>query len=76
MRLFMFKSNTRDELHAFAGDSGGQRLPTKFGPWRAVGVVRPDKEPPHNFSRDTIEQAITSEGFQLFRIKQKKSPAD
>jgi len=35
--------------------------------------VRADKDPPHNFSRETIEQAITKEGFQLFRTKVKKA---
>ncbi len=76
MRLFMFKSNKRQELHAFAGKSNGEQLPSKFGPWEAIGVVRPDEKPPHNFSRETIEQAITSEGFQLFRLKSKITAAD
>ncbi|MGI9386220.1 MAG: hypothetical protein ACR2OX_02205 [Methyloligellaceae bacterium] len=76
MRLFMFKSNTRDELHAFAGKSNDERLPSKFGPWESIGVVRSDEKPPHNFSRDDIEKAITDEGFQLFRIRSKTPMGD
>jgi hypothetical protein len=73
MRFFIFKSEARSELRAFAADPGGQQLPAKFGPWHAVGVVRADKAPPHNLNRDVIEQAITKEGFQLFRTKPKKA---
>ena len=58
MRIFIFKSEANRDLCAFAGDSDTRRLPTKFGPWHAVGVIRPEKEPPYNFSRDAIEQAI------------------
>ena len=73
MRFFIFKSQPRSELRAFAADPAGEQLPSKFAPWHAVGVVRADKDPPHNFSRQTIEQAITKEGFQLFRTKIKKA---
>jgi hypothetical protein len=75
MRIYIFKSESNRELCAFAGGPDTRELPTKFGPWHAVGVVRPDKEPPYKLSRDAIEQAITSQGFQLFRLK-KKAAAD
>jgi hypothetical protein len=75
MRIFIFKSQGKGELRAFAGDPGGQQLPTKFGPWYAVGVVRPEKELPYNLGRDVIEAAINSQGFQLFRMKSKKVAA-
>src|SRR5262245_50280890 len=58
MRLFMFKSEGNRGLRAFAGDSGGRQLPSRHGPWTAVGVVREDKEPPHKMSRAVIEQSI------------------
>jgi len=68
MRIYMFKSETRPELRAFAGDSAGSKLPPRHGPWTAVGVVAPGKAPPHNFSREAIEKAIEAEGFQLWRL--------
>ena len=75
MRFFMFKSESRGELRAFAGDPAGEQLPSKFGPWHAVGVVRADKDPPHNLDRGAIEQAIEKSGFQLYRFKPKKAVA-
>jgi hypothetical protein len=36
--------------------------------WTVTGVVGPDMSPPHNFSRDAIEEAIDVEGFQLWRL--------
>jgi hypothetical protein len=71
MRLFMFESDTSRGLRAFAADAGGSDLPDQFRPWREIGVVRPDSAPPFNLSRDAIEEAITSHGFQLWRIKPK-----
>ncbi|EJW10383.1 hypothetical protein A33M_4481 [Rhodovulum sp. PH10] len=72
MRLFMFESETAHDLRAFAGDSAGSKLPEKFGPWHATGIVRPDRDPPHKLSRATIEKAIEADGFQLWRIKEKE----
>jgi hypothetical protein len=71
MRIFIFKSETRKGLHAFAGDPAGSRLPQNHGPWTVTGVVGVDRAPPHNFSRDAIEQAIDGAGFQLWRLAKK-----
>lgn len=71
MRLFMFKSESNRDLQAFAGDPGGGKLPTRHGPWTAVGVVREEKNPPYNMSRELIEEAISSQGFQFYRLKQR-----
>ena len=71
MRIYIFKSETKKELRAFAGDPAGSKLPQKRGPWTVTGVVGPDKVPPHNFSRDAIEEAIDVEGFQLWRLGKK-----
>jgi hypothetical protein len=49
----------------------GSKLPQNHGPWTVTGVVGPDKAPPHNFSRDEIEEAIDVEGFQLWRLGKK-----
>jgi hypothetical protein len=69
MRLFMFKSESNRELRAFAADPSGEPLPSRHGPWTAVGVVREDKEPPHKISRKVIEQSIADQGFQLYKLK-------
>ena len=34
------------------------------------GYYRDDKDPPHSFSRASIEKAIAETGFQLWRLKQ------
>ena len=69
MRIYIFKSETRKELRAFAGDPAGSKLPKQHGPWTVTGVVRAEGNPPHRFSRVAIEQAINGEGFQLWRLK-------
>jgi hypothetical protein len=71
MRIFIFKSETRPDLGAFCGDLAGLQLPSRFKPWRVVGAVAPDKDPPYRLSREVIEAAITGCGFQLFRRRKK-----
>jgi hypothetical protein len=71
MRIYMFKSETRTDLRAFAGDLLGSKLPERHGPWTATGAIGPDKAPPHKLSRETIEKAIDGEGFQLWRLRDK-----
>src|SRR3977135_2156902 len=75
MHIFMFKSEAKSDLRAFAGDSSGSKLPAQHGPWQATGVIRPDRAPPHNLSRRPTEKAINGQGFQLWRVPEKK-PAD
>ena len=76
MRIYIFKSETRKDLRAFAGDSAGSKLPQQHGPWTGIGVVRPEADPPHRFSRVTIERAVADDGFQLWRLKAKaETPA-
>ena len=72
MRIFIFKSAAKSGLRAFAGEAGGQKLPSNLGPWHAIGVIRADKDPPFNVKRDVIEKAIAGEGYQLFKVKAKK----
>ena len=71
MRIFMFISQAKDDLHAFAGDETGSKLPAKYGPWGLTGTLLAKAAPPHRFSRRAIEEAIASEGFQLWRTKPK-----
>jgi hypothetical protein len=72
MRIFIFKSEARPDLGAFCGDLAGLQLPSQFKPWRVVGAVAPDKNPPYKLSRQVIEAAIRSHGFQLFRPSKKE----
>lgn len=69
MRIFIFKSETRNDLGCFASDPDRHRLPAKLGPWSAVGAIPSDKAPPHRLDRGMIEKGIESQGFQLFRTK-------
>jgi hypothetical protein len=75
MRIYVFKSDARKNLRAFAGDLRGSQLPEQFGPWKAVGAVAPDKDPPYDFPRDQIEKSINEQGFQLWRLRPRKRPA-
>ncbi len=68
MQIYMFVSETSN-LHAFAGDPTGSKLPKNHGPWDAEGSLRSDQHPPHRFSRARIEEAIALTGFQLWRLK-------
>jgi len=74
MRIFIFKSKPRSGLRAFAGDLAGGQLPKQFSPWRAVGAIAPDRDPPHELSRKVIEAAIKTQGFQLWRMSKKEAP--
>jgi len=69
MRIFVFKSETNQQLHAFAGDLSGFKLPPQFKPWRATGAIAPDREFPYKLSREAIEAAIREHGYQLWRVK-------
>jgi hypothetical protein len=52
MRIYIFKSETRGDLRAFAGDLRGSRLPQKHGPWTATGAIGPDNAPQLLSARD------------------------
>lgn len=69
MRFYIFKSEATKNLHAFAGDPGGGRLPESHAPWTVTGVVAAEAPPPHKLSRAAIEEAIETEGFKLWRLK-------
>jgi hypothetical protein len=69
MQIYMFQSEARPRLHAFAGDPDGSKLPESHGPWGPTGSIRSDQHPPHRFSRARIEEAIKLIGFQLWREK-------
>jgi hypothetical protein len=68
MRIYVFKSVSTERLRAFARDPDVNNLPRQHGPWVMTGAVAPGGTPPHNFSREAIEKAITASGFQLWRL--------
>jgi len=70
MQIYMFTSESNANLHAFAGDPTGSKLPESHGPWATAGSLRSDQHPPHRFSRAKIEEAIKFNGYQLWRMKQ------
>lgn len=72
MRIFIFKSETRPNLHAFGAEMDGSRLPSQFRPWHAIGAVAPESDPPYELSREVIEEAIRTQGFQLWRTNKKE----
>jgi hypothetical protein len=74
MKLFMFKSESKSGLHAFTADPSGGQLPSQYRPWTAVGVVKPDSDPPHGLSRRAIESSIQQHGFQLWRVIPQAAP--
>lgn len=75
MQIYIFKSELRKGLRAFAGDLAGSKLPHQFRPWHAVGVIGPGKKPPHRLPRQAIEKAIEDHGFQLWRMRAKTASA-
>jgi hypothetical protein len=76
VRIFIFKSESRSDLGAFAATPDRHDLPSKFGPWAAVGVVPADKAPPHRLDRKLIEREIELNGFQLFRTRPKSAASE
>jgi hypothetical protein len=74
MRIYIFKSDKNSGLRAFAADPEGSKLPDQFRPWYGIGVIAPERDPPHRLSRGEIERAIAVQGFQLWRMKPKPAP--
>jgi hypothetical protein len=71
MRIYIFKSDSKPDLRAFAGDVVGSTLPENHGPWTVTGIIGPTSPPPHKISRLTLEEAIGTKGFQLWRFTKK-----
>lgn len=61
--IYVFESETREGLFAFAGEPSGTHLPERHGPWRATG-----SEPRlSRIDRSAIDAAVKKVGFQLWR---------
>jgi small subunit ribosomal protein S21 len=70
MMLCIFRSETKTESRTLCSDVAGLKLPERFRPWRAIGFVRQDRAPPHNFPHAEIERSIETQGFQLWCQKE------
>ena len=62
MRLYIFKSESKPDIGAFAGDGAGTKLPKNFAPWRVVGLVSAKRAPPQGPPRAQIGAGIQSNG--------------
>ena len=71
--LYKFASEAPNGLFAFAGDRDGAQLPKKHGPWKAAGNIQAYQDIPHRLDRDAIEQGISENGFQMWRLTKKAS---
>ena len=61
-----FRSERRPDLHAFADDSAGARLPAADGPWRLVRSVAPGEGWSGAVDRSAVEAGVGLNGFYLF----------
>ena len=68
-RIYLFKSESNKGLRAFAADLDGSKLPSRHGPWSAIGSVAAHKDLPHGLPRAAVERALDGAGFQLWRLK-------
>lgn len=75
MRIYVFKSETKSGLNAYSDDIGGSKLPENHGPWTMTGVVGAANAPTQNVSRETIEEAIATHGFQMWRLAKAEAHA-
>jgi hypothetical protein len=68
MRLCIFQSESRPALDPFASDEQGSMLPRHHEPCKVTGVVGATSAP-YSISRNAVEEAIATHGFQLWRKK-------
>ena len=67
--IHTFSSTNGSGLNAFAGDVDGLRLPARHGPWKHIGHVSAHRDLPHGLDRGTVEAAIETAGFQMWRLR-------
>jgi hypothetical protein len=67
--IYVFESAGAGGLRAFAGDRSGRSLPERHGPWKPLANVGERQRLPHALDRKTVEAAIATHGFQLWRLK-------
>ena len=72
--LFLFRSDSAPDLHAYSGSRAGHQLPAKLGPWSYLSLVGPGQQPERGLRRGDIETGIARAGYQMWRRKV-KAPA-
>ena len=63
--LYYFRSDSRADLHAFADEASGARLPPEQGPWRLVRTVDPQEGWTGAAEIDAVRAGIRLNGFFL-----------
>ena len=71
-----FRSERRPDLHAFADDSAGLKLPREDGPWRLVRSVDPGEGWTGAADRSAVETGIRMNGYYLFESDTELTFAD
>ena len=61
-----FRSERHPDLHAFADDSSGAKLPREDGPWRLVRSVDPGEGWTGAVDRSAVETGVRMNGYYLF----------
>ncbi|MCP4383289.1 MAG: hypothetical protein GY798_18035 [Hyphomicrobiales bacterium] len=69
MKMYVFKSQAKNGLRAFAADDEGGDLPERFGPWQADGNIAAEQALPYDLPRGEVEAALRNQGFQMWRLK-------
>lgn len=64
-RLHYFRSASRPDLHGFAEDSAGARLPAEQGPWKLVREVVPEEGWTSAAEIDAVLAGVKINGFFL-----------
>lgn len=65
--IYVFESESREGLFAFAGEPSGSRLPERHGPWRAQDEADGKPAALSRGDRSAVEKAVKDVGFQLWR---------
>ena len=65
--IHTFSSTNGSGLHAFTDDAEGRRLPERHGPWKHTSRVPAGRDLPHGIDRRTVERAIETHGYQMWR---------
>mgnify|MGYP001305607933 CR=1 FL=1 len=71
--IHTFASTNGSGLHAFTDDADGGKLPARHGPWKHTGRVPAGRDLPYGLDRSTVETAIATHGFQMWRRQEPKA---
>ena len=60
MKIYLFLSETEEDVRAFTSDPTGANLPPDYAPWRSSGTTMPLGN-----LTDPVCEAVTRDGFFL-----------